>query len=138
MYKLISLQTIKDSRGSLVISKNISFDIKRVFFVSDVPENAQRGGHAHYKLEEILVPVKGEFTVNLYTPDSKVSIKMSDSSTGILLYPFMWRTITNYSKDAVCLSFCSEPFDEQDYIKSWDDYKLNFKKVKDDYLLASF
>lgn len=139
MYKIINLQTVHDDRGSLLIGtqyKNIPFEIKRVFFVSGVPEHSTRGNHAHYSLEEILVPIQGEFTVNLYTPDSKTSIKMKDKSKGILLYPFMWRTITNYSKDAICLSFCSQEFDEQDYIKSWYKYKLEFNRIKNDYLLA--
>ena len=137
MYKLIHLQSIQDSRGSLVVSKNIPFEIKRTFVVSDVPQHEVRGKHAHYSLQEVLIPVKGSFVVELYSPFHKASLKMSDSTKGVLLYPFMWRVIKHYSKDAICLSLCSQEFDEQDYIKSWDDYKKHYKRIKDDYLLAS-
>lgn len=138
MYKIIDLQTIYDNRGCLTISKNIPFEIKRVFFVSGVPELSERGRHAHYSLQEVLVPIQGCFTVNLYTPNSKVSVIMKDKSKGILLYPFMWRTITNYSSDAICVSFCSEKFNEQDYIKSWHKYKYEFNKLKNNYLYNEF
>lgn len=125
LYKLIELPTISDNRGDLTYINNLKeslFEVKRIFIVDNVPTGMTRGGHAHYKLKELLIPIKGNFTIEVSDNKIKKEIVLNSSRIGILLYPQTWRVVKSYTQGAICLSLCSEIYDEADYIRDWNDY----------------
>lgn len=125
MYKLINIPQVKDSRGSLTYLNNlkeIPFEIKRIFYVTDVPENQSRGSHAHKKLKEVLIALTGSFTIEIANKNTCTSVTLSSNNVGILLPPSSWRVVKNYSPGAICLSLCSEEFNENDYIHTWEEF----------------
>jgi len=125
LYKLLDLPTVSDNRGNLTFINNlkeIPFEIKRVFIVDEVPMGATRGGHAHYKLWEFLIPITGSFMVEVSNKDTIYQVYLNHSKKGILLPPYSWREVKNYTKGAICLSLCSEVFDESDYIHTWEEF----------------
>lgn len=131
MYEIIKFPTISDHRGNLTYINNleeIPFTIKRIFTVDGVPRGATRGGHAHYVLQEILIPIMGRFVVELTDGKETKTVEMFNPRAGILLYPNIWRVVKNYTKGSICLSLCSETHDESDYIKDWDTFIKTYGK----------
>lgn len=125
MYKFINIPQVSDSRGSLTYLnslKEIPFEIKRVFYVSDVPKGQIRGAHAHKKLQEVLIALTGSFEVEIATKDDCDLITLNSNNIGLLVPPSSWRVVKNYSPGAICLSLCSEEFDQADYLHTWQDF----------------
>jgi len=120
--KIITIPKVHDERGNLaVIEKDcVPFAIKRVYYLYDVPSDAFRGGHAHKKLQQFLIPLSGSFDVHLKDGESKKTINLNKPNKGLLIVPGIWREIDNFSSGSVCLVLASEEFDEADYIR---DYK---------------
>ena len=110
------------NRGSLsVIEKGtISFDIKRVYYLYDIPSTSIRGGHAHKNLYQLLIPLSGSFDVILDDGIKKVTHSLNKPNKGLLIVPGIWRELENFSSGSVCLVLASEVYDEADYIR---DYK---------------
>lgn len=125
---IIDIPKIKDTRGNLsIIEKDIvPFDIKRVYYLYDVPSDANRGGHAHKALCQFLIPLSGSFDVILNDGEGEKSVTLNKPNKGLLIVPGIWRELENFSSGAVCLVLASEVYDEADYIR---DYKT-FKKYK--------
>lgn len=126
-YNIIDLSKIKDERGTLsVIEKDIlPFEMKRVYYLYDVPSDAYRGGHAHIEQLEFLVALSGSFEVILDDGTSKKSITLNKPNKGLLIPTGMWRELENFSSGAVCLVIASGEFDESDYIREYDQFKLS-------------
>jgi dTDP-4-dehydrorhamnose 3,5-epimerase-like enzyme len=126
-FKIIELSKIKDERGTLsVIEKDIlPFEMKRVYYLYDVPSDAYRGGHAHIEQLEFLVALSGSFVVILDDGTTKKSITLNKPNKGLLIPTGMWRELENFSSGAVCLVIASGEFDEADYIREYDDFKLS-------------
>lgn len=124
-YQIIDLPKIQDPRGNLsVIEGNvIPFDIKRVYYLYDVPSGAERGGHAHKKMLQLLVALSGSFQVVLKTANETRKITLNNPSKGLLINPGIWREIIDFSSGAVCLAVVSTIFDESDYIRDFEDFK---------------
>ncbi|WP_299780164.1 FdtA/QdtA family cupin domain-containing protein [uncultured Formosa sp.] len=124
----IEIPKIKDIRGNLaVIEKDcIPFEIKRVYFLYDVPSDASRGGHAHKTLYQFLIPVSGSFEVRVKDGEGERVITMNKPDIGLLIVPGIWREIENFSSGSVCLVLASAEFNENDYIRDYEDY-LSFK-----------
>lgn len=125
MYKILNFPKVTDNRGSLTYINNlkqIPFEIKRVFIVSGVPQGLSRGGHAHKNLQEVLIPISGNFCVEVSDGKKCAEIHLSEEDSGILIPPSSWRVVTKYSSGAICLSLCSEEFDEEDYLHTWQEF----------------
>lgn len=125
MYTILNFPRVTDSRGSLTYINNlkeIPFEIKRVFMVTDVPEGMTRGGHAHKNLQEVLIPLNGSFCVEVTDGKNCSEICLSSENSGILVPPSTWRVLSKFSPGAICLSLCSEKFDNNDYIMNWEGY----------------
>lgn len=123
--KLISLPKIHNTSGNITALENItsvSFDIKRVYYLYDVPSNAERGGHTHYKLEQFLVAASGSFDVVLAdgTQERLVSLNRPDRALHII--PGIWRELKNFSGGSICLVLASLAYDENDYIRNYSDF----------------
>ena len=123
--RLIDLPKIADPRGNLTIAeerKDIPFDIKRVYWVYDVPSGENRGGHAHRQCSEFIVAVSGSFTVTLNNGTEQKTYLLNHPYQGLLVGTGIWRTLDDFSSGAVCLVLASERFAEDDYIRDFDQY----------------
>ncbi len=122
--KIINLPKIEDRRGNLsVIEKNnIPFSIKRVYYLYDVPSGAERGGHAHKEQEEFIVSVSGSFDVILNNGEREKSYTLNKPNQGLYVAQKTWRELRNFSSGAVCLVVSSGEFDEDDYIRDFQDF----------------
>lgn len=114
-----------DGHGNLsVIEKDIlPYEIKRVYYLYDVPSDATRGGHAHKELSQFLIAVSGSFDVVLDDGSQRERFTLNRPYTGLLIPNGLWRELENFSAGAVCLSLVSEVYEESDYIRDYDTFK---------------
>ena len=124
--RILNLPKIEDRRGNLsVIEKNtIPFEIKRVYYLYDVPTGAERGGHAHKEQEEFIVSVSGSFDVVLNNGEEERVFSLNNPNQGLYVAQKTWRELRNFSSGAVCLVVSSGEFIEDDYIRDFDDFKI--------------
>lgn len=123
--KIIDLPKISDPRGNLTFvegSRHIPFDIQRVYYLYDVPGGAERGGHAHKALHQLIIAISGSFDIHLDDGDEKRTIHMNRSYYGLYVCPMMWREIDNFSSGAVCMVLASNYFDEDDYYRDYSKF----------------
>ena len=119
--RIIELPKIMDRRGNLTFvegGNHIPFDIKRVYYLYDVPGGSDRGAHAHRRLQQFILAMSGSFDVVLSDGNSERRFHLNRSYFGLYVCPMMWRTLDNFSSGSVCMVLASEPFDESDYIRS--------------------
>lgn len=131
--KLIDLRKISDPRGNLtVIEENgdVPFDIKRVYYLYDVPGGECRGAHAHKALYQLIIAASGSFTVTLDDGHEKVSHNLKRSYYGLLVVPGIWRDLDDFSSGSVLLCLASEHYDEADYIREYVEF-LEYKERND-------
>ena len=123
--KIIELPRITDPRGNLTVAeanKNIPFDIKRGYWLYDVPGGECRGGHAHKQIKEILIAVSGSFHVTLDNGKEKQTFLLNHPYQGLLIDTKTWRTLDDFSSGAVCVVLASDFYDENDYIYDYNDF----------------
>ena len=94
---------------------NLSFEIERVYFLSEIPSNVVRGSHGHLKLQQILIPVTGSFDLKVINKMGEINIRMDDPSKGFYVDKGSWRELSNFSNDSCCLVLASLPYDSADY-----------------------
>ena len=126
--ELIAIPKIEDNRGNLsVIEDNvIPFEMKRVYYLYDVPSGAERGGHSHKEQKEFLIALSGSFDVILNDGTEIKTITLNKPFEGLLINPGIWRELNNFSSGSVCLVIASAVFDENDYIREFDEF-MSFK-----------
>ncbi len=129
MSKIITLPKIEDPRGNLsVIQGNtIPFKINRVYFLYDVPSGAKRGGHAHKNQQEFIIAVSGSFEVVLHNGSEEKVYHLFKPNEGLYVPINTWRELRNFSSGSVCLVVSSDEFDENDYIRDFNDF-INYLK----------
>lgn len=123
--KIIELPKITDPRGNLTVAEaftNVPFDIRRAYWVYDVPGGESRGGHAHKRLLQLVVAMSGSFTVTLDNGHEQQKYLLNHPWEGLLIETETWRTLDDFSSGAVCLVLASEPYEEDDYIYDYDDF----------------
>ena len=123
--KLIDLRIIHDVRGNLTPIEggvDVPFDIKRVYYLYDVPGGESRGAHAHKELYQLIVAASGSFTVTLDDGHEKKSFNLNRSYYGLLVVPGIWRDLDDFSSGAVLLCLASAHYDAADYIRDYDDF----------------
>ncbi|SFG32539.1 FdtA/QdtA family cupin domain-containing protein [Prevotella sp. KH2C16] len=123
--RIIELSKILDPRGNLTVTeelKDIPFDIRRVYWVYDVPSGESRGGHAHKTCREFIIAVSGSFSVTLNNGREQKTYLLNHPYQGLLVETGTWRTLDDFSSGAVCLVLASEFFSEDDYIRDFDEY----------------
>ena len=127
---LIRLQTHGDERGSLIAleeGKNIPFEIKRVYYLFDTKTGVRRGFHAHKKLKQVVVAVRGSCRFLLDDGKEKVSVLLDNPAQGLLIESFVWRERYDFSEDCVLMVLADSLYDEEDYIRDYDEF---IKRVK--------
>lgn len=129
---IIDLRKISDPRGNLTPIESgldVPFDIKRVYYLYDVPGGESRGAHAHKELYQLIVAANGSFTVTLDDGTNKKAFTLNRSYYGLLVVPGIWRDLDDFSSGAVLLCLASEKYDAADYIRDYDEF-LKYKGVK--------
>ncbi|WP_299442342.1 FdtA/QdtA family cupin domain-containing protein [uncultured Aquimarina sp.] len=124
--KIIEIPKIKDPRGNIaVVEKDvIPFETKRVYYLYDVPSDASRGGHAHINLCQFLIALSGSFDVILHDGEREKKVTLNKPNKGLLIKSGIWRELENFSSGSVCLVLASAVFEEEDYIRDFNDFKL--------------
>jgi len=123
--KMIDLPKISDPRGNLTFvegGSQIPFDIQRVYYLYDVPGGAERGGHAHKDLHQLIIAMSGSFDVVLDDGKNKKRVHMNRSYNGLYVCPMIWRELDNFSSGAVLMVLASNKYDEADYYREYADF----------------
>ena len=134
---LVDLPVIRDPRGNLTFIEgpdgkgHIPFDIKRVYYLYDVPGGSQRGGHAHKELHQLIIAMSGSFDIVLDDGIEKKRSHLNRSYHGLYVCPMIWREIDNFSSGAVCMVLASNLYDEADYYRDYDEFIRAAKEAKD-------
>lgn len=132
--KIIDIPKISDPDGrgnlSVVEKELIPFQIKRVYYLYDVPSDSSRGGHAHIELQQFLIALSGSFDVVLTNGNEKQTITLNKPNKGLYIPNGIWRELDNFSAGAVCLSLVSDIYKEEDYIRDYDDFLKYSQKTK--------
>jgi hypothetical protein len=130
---ILDLPKITDPRGNLTFiegGRHVPFDIKRVYYLYDVPGGAERGGHAHKALHQFLIAMSGSFDVVLDDGYQKKRVHLNRSYFGLYIPPMIWRELDNFSSGSVCMVLASEHYDESDYYRDHVDFLLAIKGTK--------
>ena len=123
--KIIELPKITDPRGNLTFvegSRHVPFEIRRVFYLYDVPGGADRGAHAHRELEQFIVAMSGSFDVVLDDGRQKKRFHLNRSYYGLYVCPMMWGFLDNFSSGSVCMVLASTLYDEADYYRDYQEF----------------
>ena len=113
-------------QGNISVVENsvtVPFDVKRVYYLYDVPGGESRGGHAHIELQQFIVAASGSFDVILDDGDLKRTFTLNRPYQGLLVVPGIWREINNFSSGSVCLVLASTGYNEDDYIRDYKGFK---------------
>ncbi|HIW09955.1 MAG TPA: FdtA/QdtA family cupin domain-containing protein [Candidatus Rikenella faecigallinarum] len=122
---MIELDRHHHEKGNITVvenSRTIPFDVRRVYYLYDVPGGESRGGHAHRALRQLIVSAGGSFDVTLDDGFVKRTFTLNRPYQGLLVVPGIWRELNNFSSGSVCLVLASHEYDEADYIRSYDEF----------------
>ncbi len=120
---VVELPRVSDPRGNLTFveaNRHVPFEIRRVYYLYDVPGGAERGGHAHKALHQLIIAMSGSFDIHLDDGASKKTVHLNRSYIGLYVCPMIWREIDNFSSGAVCMVLASDFYDESDYYRNYD------------------
>jgi hypothetical protein len=123
----IEIYKIQNPFGNISIienDKNLPFRVRRVYYLYDIPGGAERGGHAHKELYQLIVAVSGSFDVVLDDGQNRKVVLLNNPNKGLIIVPWIWRELINFSSGAICLVLASEKYSELDYLREYSDFIL--------------
>jgi len=123
--RIIELPKISDPRGNLTFiegDRHVPFEIKRVYYLYDVQGGANRAGHGHKQLQQLMIAMSGSFDVEVDDGSNKRTYHLNRSYYGLYLPPMLWRQIDNFSSGSVCMVLASDYYDEDDYYRDYSDF----------------
>lgn len=125
--KIVELPKIADARGNLTFIEedHIPFEIKRVYYLYDVPGGSERGGHAHKALHQLIIALSGSFDVEIDDGATKKTFTLNRPYEGLYICPGIWRELKNFSSGSVCLVLASNLYSEDDYYRDYDQFLLS-------------
>ncbi len=132
-FNIINLPKISDPNGNLTFIESfnhIPFDIKRVFYMYDIPGGSYRGAHAHKELHQFIVAISGSFDVELDNGDRNERFHLNRSYFGLYVPPMTWGFLDNFSSGVVCMVLASDKYDETDYIRDYDQFLVELNQIK--------
>lgn len=127
---VIDISKIHNDAGNITVienGKNVPFDVKRVYYLYDIPGGEARGGHAHYELEQFIIAASGSFDVILDDGINKKRVTLNRPDLALHVVPGLWRELDNFSSGSISLVLASELFEEKDYIRDYQEF-LRLKK----------
>lgn len=130
---ILPLSKIHNRAGNITIvegRKNIPFDVRRIYYLYDIPGGEDRGGHAHKELYQLIVAASGSFNVLLDDGQNKKIVTLNRPDYGVMVVPGIWRELFEFSSGAICLVLASHKYDKDDYIRSYDQF-VNCRESKD-------
>lgn len=130
--RLVTLNKIHDPRGNLTFiegGRHVPFAIRRVYYLYDVPGGAERGGHAHKDLHQLIIAMSGSFDVVLDDGTAKQRFHLNRSYYGMYVSPMIWRELDNFSSGSVCMVLASNRYDEDDYYRDYQEYLVTLRAL---------
>jgi hypothetical protein len=127
---VIDITKVHNQSGNITVIenlKNIPFEVKRVYYLYDIPGGEARGGHAHYELEQYIIAASGSFDVILSDGRNRKIVTLNRPNFALHVVPALWRELDNFSSGSVCLVLASHKYDESDYIRDHSEY-IKMKK----------
>lgn len=124
--RVLDLPKIHEPRGNLTFiegQRHVPFEIKRVYYLYDVPGGSERGGHAHRGLHQLIIAMSGSFDVVLDDTHERRTFHLNRSYFGLYVCPMIWRELENFSSGSVCLVLASNLYDEADYYRNYDEFR---------------
>ena len=121
----IELPQVHDPRGDLTFvegGRHVPFNIARVYYLYNVPVDAERGGHAHKELQQVIFALSGSFRVKVDDGQTKTEYWLRDPRRGLYISRLIWREMDSFSQGAVCMVLASQPYDEADYMRDYEDF----------------
>ena len=126
---ILPLSKIHNRAGNITVvegSKNVPFDVKRLYYLYDIPGGEDRGGHAHKELRQLMVAASGSFDVMLDDGINKKIVTLNRPDYGLFVIPGIWRELMEFSSGAICLVLASDGYSEYDYLREYSDF-INYK-----------
>lgn len=123
---MLEIDKHHNKKGNISVvenAKTIPFEVKRVYYLYDVPGGESRGGHAHRELQQFIVAASGSFDVTIDDGESKRTFTINRPYRGLLVVPGIWRELDNFSSGSVCLVLASMEYSENDYIRDYNEFK---------------
>jgi hypothetical protein len=123
---IFPLSKIHNRAGNITIAegrKELPFDVKRIYYLYDIPSGEERGGHAHKELRQLIVAASGSFTVLIDDGTNKNNITLNRPDLGLLIVPGIWRELIEFSSGAICLVLASHKYEETDYIREYEIFR---------------
>ena len=120
--RVIQLPRLSDSRGNLTFveqGRHVPFDIQRVYYLYDIPLDAEKGGHGHKALHQLIVAMSGSFDVLLDDGQRRKTVRLARPDHGLYVCPMIWRELVNFTAGAVCMVLASSLYDETDYYRDY-------------------
>jgi oxalate decarboxylase/phosphoglucose isomerase-like protein (cupin superfamily) len=128
---IIALDKHHHEKGNISVVENsetIPFNVKRIYYLYDVPGGESRGSHAHKELQQLIIAASGSFSVTIDDGNVKRTFLLNRPYQGLLIVPGIWRTLDDFSSGSVCLVLASHRYDEKDYIRDYVEF-LEYKKL---------